>query len=53
MQKGRVILENERFGLTIERLCHQLIENYEDFSNACLIGVQPRGVYLRNVFIKN
>jgi pyrimidine operon attenuation protein / uracil phosphoribosyltransferase len=46
MQKGRVILENERFGLTIERLCHQLIENYEDFGNACLIGVQPRGVLL-------
>ena len=23
MQKGRVILENERFGLTIERLCHR------------------------------
>jgi pyrimidine operon attenuation protein/uracil phosphoribosyltransferase len=46
MQKGRVILDKERFGLTIERLCHQLIENYEDFSNTCIIGVQPRGVLL-------
>ena len=46
MQKGRVILEKERFGLTIERLCHQLIENYGDFSDACIIGVQPRGVLL-------
>ncbi len=46
MQKGKIILDKERFGLTIERLCQQLIENYEDFSNACLIGVQPRGVLL-------
>ena len=46
MQKGRVILEKERFGLTIERLCQQLIENYEDFDNSCIIGVQPRGVLL-------
>ncbi len=46
MQKGKVILDNERFGLTIERLCHELIENYEDFNNTCLIGVQPRGVLL-------
>ena len=46
MQKGRVILDKQRFGLTIDRLCHQLIENYEDFSEACIIGVQPRGVLL-------
>lgn len=29
----------------IDRLCHQLIENYNTFENACLVGVQPRGVY--------
>ena len=44
--KGRILLQNERFSLTIDRLCHQLIESYDDFSNTCLIGVQPRGVYL-------
>ncbi len=32
----------------IERLCHQLIENYHKFENTCLIGVQPRGVYFAN-----
>lgn len=37
-------MENERFGLTIERLCHELIENYKDFKDSCIIGVQPRGV---------
>lgn len=44
--KGRVILEKERFRLTIDRLCHQLIEAHDDFSNTCLIGVQPRGTFL-------
>ena len=44
MQKGRTILSSERFELTINRLCHQLIEEYGQFENTCLIGVQPRGV---------
>lgn len=48
MPNRRVILENERFNLTIERLCHQLIERYGNFNNACIIGIQPRGVFLSN-----
>lgn len=39
-------MESERFELTIKRLCHQLIESYDDFSNTCLIGIQSRGVWL-------
>ena len=35
-----------RFALTIDRLCHQLIENYDSFHDTCLIGIQPRGVAL-------
>lgn len=46
MKKGKTILENKRFELTIERLCHQLIEAYDRFDNTCIIGVQPRGVLL-------
>lgn len=46
MQEGRIILGKERFELMIERLCHQLIENYPKLENTCLIGVQPRGVLL-------
>jgi pyrimidine operon attenuation protein/uracil phosphoribosyltransferase len=46
MNKGKTILAKERFKLTIERLCHELIEEYEDFSNTCIIGVQERGVLL-------
>jgi pyrimidine operon attenuation protein/uracil phosphoribosyltransferase len=48
MQKGKVIISSKRLELTIDRLCHQLIENYGDFSDACLIGVQPRGVPFAN-----
>ena len=46
MDKGRTILKQAQFALTIERLCHQLIEEYDDFTNACLIGIQPRGILL-------
>ena len=44
--KARVILDSKKFSLTIDRLCHQLIENHRDFSNSALIGIQPRGVFL-------
>ena len=40
----QVILNKRRFELTINRLCYQLIESHNDFSNTVLIGLQPRGV---------
>jgi pyrimidine operon attenuation protein/uracil phosphoribosyltransferase len=43
MQNGRIILAQPKFKLTIDRLCHQLIENYADFSDTCIISIQPRG----------
>ena len=46
MSNGRVILTTERFALTIDRLCHQLIENHDDFQGTCLIGIQQGGVPL-------
>lgn len=42
----RIILNSTQFDLTIKRLVHQLIENYNDFSNTVLIGLQPRGTFL-------
>ncbi len=48
MSNGRVILTTERFALTIDRLCHQLIENHDDFQNTCLVGIQQGGVPLVN-----
>ena len=32
--------------ITLLRLCHQLIENYGDFSDTVILGLQPRGVFL-------
>ncbi|MBT8218933.1 MAG: bifunctional pyr operon transcriptional regulator/uracil phosphoribosyltransferase PyrR [Bacteroidia bacterium] len=46
MKKGKILLEKQRFQLTIERLCYSLIENYGNFENACIIGIQPRGTLL-------
>ncbi len=44
MQK-RTLLNGKKLQITIQRLCHQLIENHGDFSNTVLIGIQPRGIY--------
>jgi pyrimidine operon attenuation protein/uracil phosphoribosyltransferase len=43
---GRLILGSKQLNLTLNRLCRQLIENYGDFSDTVLIGLQPRGVLL-------
>jgi pyrimidine operon attenuation protein/uracil phosphoribosyltransferase len=39
----RTVLSHPRFELTIDRLCHQLLEKHQDFSNTCLISIQWRG----------
>lgn len=44
--KQKPILQNKNFEVTLLRLCHQLIENHNDFSGSALIGLQPRGIYL-------
>ncbi len=48
---SKVIIEDSRFSLTIDRLCHQLIEQYDDFTDTCIIGIQPRGVLLSDRLI--
>ncbi|RVT96555.1 bifunctional pyr operon transcriptional regulator/uracil phosphoribosyltransferase PyrR [Mucilaginibacter limnophilus] len=40
------LLDGQKFQVTIQRLCRQLIENHNDFSETVLIGIQPRGIYL-------
>ena len=45
MQK-RLLLDEKQIEITIKRLCYQLIENHDDFSNSALIGLQPRGIYV-------
>lgn len=40
------LLDGQKFQITLKRLCHQLIENHNDFSNSVILGIQPRGIYL-------
>jgi len=46
MSAQRTILDRETFRLMLSRLCFQLIENHDDFSNTVIVGLQPRGVQL-------
>jgi pyrimidine operon attenuation protein/uracil phosphoribosyltransferase len=46
MSKSKSILNKHQLDITINRLCRQLIENHNDFSDTVLIGLQPRGVFL-------
>ncbi len=48
MQK-RLILNPDLLSITINRLCHQLIENHNSFENTVLVGLQPRGSFLLNL----
>lgn len=43
---GKIILAKAPFALTIERLCHQLIEAHDTFTNTCLVGIQEGGVFV-------
>ncbi len=44
--KRKVLLSSKQLELTLDRLCHQLIENHDNFKDTVIIGLQPRGVYL-------
>jgi pyrimidine operon attenuation protein/uracil phosphoribosyltransferase len=42
----QVILNKRHIDLTLKRLCYQLIESHNDFSNSIIIGLQPRGIHV-------
>jgi pyrimidine operon attenuation protein / uracil phosphoribosyltransferase len=46
MEFARILSEKEKFDLTIERLCYHLIEDYDDFKDTCIVGIQTGGVQL-------
>ena len=50
MQK-RLILNAELLSITVDRLCQQLIENHQDFSNTVILGLQPRGVHFSDLLV--
>ena len=51
MNSTRTLLEHTRLSLTLDRLCFQLIETYDDFNNTCIVGIQARGVEVSNRLI--
>lgn len=44
--KPRIILDSKHFEITVTRLCYQLIEVHNDFSQTVIVGLQPRGIFL-------
>ena len=42
----QVILNAKHLELTLKRLCHELIESHNDFSDTVLVGLQPRGIHV-------
>lgn len=48
MQK-KLILDSDLLDITISRLCQQLIENHQDFSETVILGLQPRGIFLAEI----
>ena len=46
MIEKRQLLSQNDIAITIERLCQQLIESYDNFDNTIIVGVQPRGSLL-------
>jgi pyrimidine operon attenuation protein/uracil phosphoribosyltransferase len=51
MQK-KLILDSDLLDITVNRLCQQLIENHNDFSDTVILGLQPRGIYLAELIHK-
>ncbi|MCX8149839.1 bifunctional pyr operon transcriptional regulator/uracil phosphoribosyltransferase PyrR [Thermaurantimonas aggregans] len=42
----KILMDHALMQITLQRLCRQLIENHNDFSESVLIGLQPRGTAL-------
>jgi len=40
----QILLSSEQLQVTINRLAHQVVENYGSLDNVVFIGIQPRGV---------
>lgn len=44
--RKKLLLNSQQLEITLQRLCHQLIENHDNFEETVVIGLQPRGIYL-------
>ncbi|MDR9401272.1 MAG: bifunctional pyr operon transcriptional regulator/uracil phosphoribosyltransferase PyrR [Psychroflexus sp.] len=46
------LLESKEVHLILQRLACQLVEDHQQFENAVLIGLQPRGIFLANRLLR-
>jgi pyrimidine operon attenuation protein/uracil phosphoribosyltransferase len=46
MSQKRLILSSPLLEIMTSRLCQQLIENHQNFSQTVIMGLQPRGIFL-------
>ncbi|MEL6588495.1 MAG: bifunctional pyr operon transcriptional regulator/uracil phosphoribosyltransferase PyrR [Bacteroidota bacterium] len=47
METGKLdLFPAGKLAVTLQRLCHQLLESYDDFQDTVILGAQPRGIYL-------
>jgi pyrimidine operon attenuation protein/uracil phosphoribosyltransferase len=51
MQK-KLILDSHLLDITLNRLCHQVLENHRHFDDTVIIGMQPRGIFLAELIHK-
>ncbi|HBT93012.1 MAG TPA: hypothetical protein DEB23_01840, partial [Chitinophagaceae bacterium] len=43
---GMTLISEQQLPSIIKRLAHQILETYPGLTNAVIIGLQPRGIYL-------
>jgi pyrimidine operon attenuation protein / uracil phosphoribosyltransferase len=53
MPQKRLILSSPLLEIMTSRLCQQLIENHQDFSDSVIMGLQPRGIYFAERILHN
>lgn len=46
------LYNQQHLKITLDRLTAELVENHRDFSNAVIIGMQPRGIYLADRIVQ-
>jgi len=39
----RIVIDNDLLQIMLDRLCQQLIESHDDFSDSVILAIQPRG----------
>ncbi len=48
----KTILTEKELGITIQRLSHQLLENYMSYQDLVIIGIQPRGIFFSDRIVQ-